>query len=358
MNCFGQKLPLILASTLFVVLVFHISFEVWELVCEAIRTDVSLSEITLTILKQTIQKIGSDAVRNLSLLLAASIGWFFLYWRAKTTDLNAEAAEKSAEAARKNTETAEKGLTTERFTRAIEQLASEDLSTRLGGILGLEQIAMLYEEEREKIKTILTTRIHEIDQKAKQERKPGEIPRTGYPKEYYKQNNLKDIEFAIKALSNILSCYEPEYMMYCDLRGIDLYNLFFVGTDMSRFRLMNVDLSWSVMVEANFLGVDLDGSNLTHANTRYANFSCASLTGTNLTEILLHMGDLSNANLTGANLTSAVLSEVDVSSANFQDVKGLTQKQIDETYYVKGHPPRNLPDGLKLPPGRVRKEIL
>lgn len=162
LSFFGQKLPSILASASFVVLLFHVSFEMWGVVCEEIRTSNSLSEIILTILKQMIQEIGSDTVRNLSLLLAASISWFFFYWRAKTADLNTEAAEKSAEATRKNAETAEKGLTTERLTRAIEQLAHEKPSIRLGGICSLEQIAKIHEEERKKIMQILSARIREL----------------------------------------------------------------------------------------------------------------------------------------------------------------------------------------------------
>ena len=291
--------------------------------------------------------IDDDGARTLILFLAGTVGWYFLLRRTRAS---------------------EQGVTVERLTRAMDQLASEDLSVRLGGILGLEQIAVLHEEEREKIKTILTTRIHELDQKAKQERKSEEIPRTGYPEGYPEQNKRKDIEVAIKALSRVLSCYDMDGPMYCYLRDLDLYNLFFVNTDMSNFELTNVDLSWSVMEGANFSTVNLCGANLTHANIRYANFSDATLVGANLTEIFLHMGDLSNAdlkdtnltgatisntNLKGANLTGATLSEVNVSSANFDSVKGLTQNQLDEAYYFKGCPPCNLPDGLKLPPERT-----
>lgn len=311
----GEKILIFLSVFAFFLFVFHLCF---------------------SLLKNGYSKtIDDDGTRNLILFLAGTVGWYFLLRRTRAS---------------------EQGVTVERLTRAMDQLASEDLSIRLGGILGLEQIAMLHEEEREKIMTILTTRIHELDQRIKQDRSLQEAARLEYPEGYPEQNKRKDIEIAVKALSHILSCYEPEHMMYCGLRDVDLYNLFFVGTDMSRFRLTNADISWSVMESANFSGVELDRANLTHANVRYANFSHASLTGGNLTEIFLHMGDLSGACLRGANLTSATLSEVDVSSADFDDVKGLTQKQLDEAYYIKDYPPLNLPDGLKPPPERAKKE--
>ena len=308
----GERLLILLSLFAFFLFVFH---------------------LCLSLLKHGyFETIEDDGTRTLILFLAGTVGWYFLLRRTRSN---------------------EQGVTVEKLTRAMDQLASEDLSIRLGGILGLEQIAVLHEEEREKIKTILLTRIHELDQKAKRERKTEEMPRKGYLEGYPEQNKHKDIEVAIKALSRVLSCYDIDGPMYCYLRNLDLYNLFFVNTDMSNFEFTGVDFSWSVMEGANFSTVDLCGANLTHANIRYANFSDATLAGANLTEIFLHMGDLSNANLKEANLTDAILSEVDISSTNFDSVKGLTQNQLDKAYYFKGRPPCNLPDGLKLPPERI-----
>ena len=52
---------------------------------------------------------------------------------------------------------AEKCLTTGRLTQAVKQIANEDSSVRLGGILGLEQIADVHEEERYKIARVLVS---------------------------------------------------------------------------------------------------------------------------------------------------------------------------------------------------------
>ncbi|ACB52240.1 hypothetical protein cce_2892 [Crocosphaera subtropica ATCC 51142] len=68
----------------------------------------------------------------------ASIAILFnVYYAAK----RATALDKTALAAEKNIEVAQNSQITERFTKAVEQLGSENLSIRLGGIYALEKIA-------------------------------------------------------------------------------------------------------------------------------------------------------------------------------------------------------------------------
>ncbi len=62
---------------------------------------------------------------------------FNVYYGAK----RATAMDKTAQAAEKNIEEAQKSQITERFTKAVEQLGSDNLSIRLGGIYALEKIA-------------------------------------------------------------------------------------------------------------------------------------------------------------------------------------------------------------------------
>ena len=65
----------------------------------------------------------SEIVRNLGLLLLGFIGLGFGIWRAYT--------------AYRQTIVAEQGLVTERFTTAVQQLGSEQLPVRIGGIYAL-----------------------------------------------------------------------------------------------------------------------------------------------------------------------------------------------------------------------------
>ena len=78
--------------------------------------------------------MGAEGLRNIILILAGCVTWFFLYRRTKT---------------------AEQGVVVEQLTRAMEQLDNKNPYIRLCGILGLEQIAKSRGEERRKIEYIL-----------------------------------------------------------------------------------------------------------------------------------------------------------------------------------------------------------
>ena len=240
-NFFGLQLPSLIALLLSIFLLIHISFEICGIVREAIQIKcvghpttmecgrASLLSVALTILENTIVVVGSDTVRNLSLLLAASIGWFFLYWRAKIAD---------------------QGLTVEWITRAIEQLTHEKLSIRLGGILGLEQIANTHEEEREKIVQILVTRIKELIKLKEESQKPIEN---------------RDIEIVFKALANIVKPLENQKRDFLEFIRIDLSGLNFVKIDLSCFPLEMTNLDKTYFLEVNLTDTDFSLSSINNA---------------------------------------------------------------------------------------------
>ena len=62
-------------------------------------------------------------------------GTLYVTWRRVI------AAERTAEAAQQTVAVAQEGQITERFTRAIEQLGSDKIAIRLGGIYALERVA-------------------------------------------------------------------------------------------------------------------------------------------------------------------------------------------------------------------------
>ena len=339
LNLFGQKLPVVLAFILFVALVFHLFFEVKD---------------SLIILKNPIQAVISDGVRNLGLLLAASIGWFFLYWRAKTTDLNVEAAEQSAEATRKNAELAEKGLITDRLTRAIEQIAHEKPYMRVGGIRDLEQIADTQEEERMKIAHILASFIRT---QAVKNYKENEL----MMKEEFDAHREKrlDIEIAVTVLSRIASKLEKQKQFeqhsenkydLCSLENLDLRGLRFEGVDLSKFALEGTDFSGAWLRGANFtnahlfkfFGIKILRAIFFRAHLHHANFTHAYLNHAIFTE-----ADLTATRFDNVILQNAVFDGAVVNGTHFECSQCLTQEQINKTYYC-GEPP-HLSGGLELP---------
>ena len=408
---FGKRLPVSLAIFLFFALFFHIIFEVYKIIpkCEMpppfAKCDLSLESIS-KILEKTILKIGSDTARNLSLLLGASIGWFFIYRRITIADQNARSAEQS--------------VIVERFTRAIDQIASEDSPTRLGGILSLEQITLTQKEERKKIVHILVLFIR----KHVKRQTPSLSEETTVA---YRAMRL-DIEAAVHALSRVASMltYQKQYNKkkrhLCYLNGVDLRGFQLQGVDFSHFDLIDANFSRSWLFKANLTFAQMFGANFSHASLRDANLTSAnmrqgkfvstSLKNANLSSAYIREADLTSASLKGSNLTlafleqsnltlaslrgsklitatlkhvdftsaslrnadlasatleyvnftsaslrnadlaSATLKHVNLSNTNLLYVRNLSQKQLDQAYYIRGHPPQNLPKELNLPQER------
>ena len=301
---------------------------------------------------------NTEPARNLILLATALVGLYFINRRTK-------AAEKEAK-------TAEQGLTVERLTRAINQFADEKPSVRLGGILGLEQIVQLHEEEREKIVRILSLRIRE------------------FTSEIENRSKNLDLGATVSSLARIAKPLKKKKRFLCELSNIDLSELRFDLIDLSYFNLGGANLSRTVLSKidftntylvranlryaqfdavnfsgaylnrANFSHAQLDDTNIRSAFLNNANLSDAFLSNANLSDAFLSNANLSNADLSVANLSRARLNGADlsgadidganISGANFSGVDGLTQRQIDRAFCKPGQLPHNLPDRMKPPP--------
>ena len=355
---------------------------------------------------------NADVMRNLILLIAGIVGWYFLARRTK-------AAEREAK-------TAEQGLIVDRLARAIEQIDNKKSSVRLGGVLGLEQIANTHEEERKKIARVLLSFIRTHATKDSEEVKKN-LTACGLSKlehvngfSAYRLQRL-DVEAAVNALARIASNLEKQgqfRLQYnenkshlCDLQDIDLRGLRFVEADLSQFCLAGADLSGAWMTRANltntilhktdfsgkpsaakltkaFLGstnfsgaqlnyVDFSDSQLENANfsgTRLyeavfveaylseasfykarpikADFTGAYLEQANLNCAILTRATLDNAILDRAILKNTSLRGATLNDTSFHGVTGLTQEQLKEARCQKWRPPLGLPNGLMQPSKR------
>ena len=319
--------------------------------------------------EKLLMEMDQDTVRNLILIMAGVVGWYFLIRRTKTADQSKQAAEQSAEATRKNAETAEKGLAVERFTRAVEQITNQDLSVRLGGVLGLEQIAYTQEEwETIKIARILATFIRAQAGK-NSERAEKDIatyerskPEIADDFSIYRAQRM-DIEAAVHALANIALRLEREsYFEYenskpkkdlCDLRNIDLRGLHFNGIDLSNFNFVGTDFSYASLIETNFTRATI-GHIINFKKENMTKFVWASLAGAIFNDALIFYTNFSNSKLTGAtfegaHLIETILDECCINRTHFETSKDLTQEQIDKAYYLVGDSPPFLPEGTETP---------
>jgi Pentapeptide repeats (8 copies) len=190
------------------------------------------------------------------------------------------------------------GQITERFTRAIDQLGSEELEVRLGGIYALERIARDSERDHWPIMEVLTAYVRqhapwrpgegsqeEGTEDATLEEKPWDRYVERVAKSVPSAADIRAIQTVIRRRTHSFAHGEPE--------GLDLR-------------------------ETNFSRASLEKANLNVANLSRANLSRAGLGYASLWAVELAQAKLIRANLAGANLTLAGLYEADLSHADLE----------------------------------------
>ena len=167
------------------------------------------------------------------------------------------------------------GQITERFTRAIEQLGSEKLEVRLGGIYALERIARDSERDHWPIMEVLTAYVRERSPAPKKSQ-DGDEPEP--------QPVTPDIQAILTVIGRRRVEFERSLHQALDLN---------------------------------------------HTNLHGANLRGARLSGANVSAAKLCWAKLSLADLSLANLSLAYVSGADLSGADLSGVKGLTREQIE-----------------------------
>jgi uncharacterized protein YjbI with pentapeptide repeats len=240
---------------------------------------------------------------------------------------------RSVRTARESNEIARSGQMTDRFTKAVEQLASDSLTIRLGGIYALEQIARVSPRDREPLKQLLTALIHERASRARF--------REGAPRAGLSQHAVQaDVQAALTVLGRRES--EPSRTTrFTDLEGLEL-----VGADLSTLRLDGFNLSDADLTRAKLAGIEqgweqmpdgqraprlillLRGAKLEGAIMVEADLRFSDLRGADLTDAVLVQADLTEARLQGATLRHTDLTEADLTGANLSETKDLESAQL------------------------------
>jgi hypothetical protein len=194
------------------------------------------------------------------------------------------------------------GQASERFTRAIGQLDSDQAETRIAAIHELEQVARQAPDVRLAVANALTAYVHRRAPLGPDD--PPDPLATRAP----------DVQTAMTVLGRRRTETDDPPL---DLRATDIAAADLAGTDLhaanlreARLRngnLTGANLAAADLTYANLGGVILNGANLTAADLTYANFGGADLTHADLTEANLTESNLKEADLTRADLTSAVL---------------------------------------------------
>jgi hypothetical protein len=203
------------------------------------------------------------------------------------------------------------GQITERFTRAIDQLGSDKLDIRLGGIFALERIAKNSKADRSTITEVLCAfvRTHAPW--------PAGLPK--HPEHHSAaavdehlpllRDRAADVESILSVLGRDSLGQDDArpLLALVDLRHADLPH----GAQLSRALLVYANLSYSFMSEVHFEEADLRGANL-----RRTNLKGGFLSRANLADAYLEGANLRGAHLAQANLVGAQLQQTDLRDAN------------------------------------------
>jgi hypothetical protein len=241
-----------------------------------------------------IRTTGVQALGGLIVLLGAGVG---AYFTQRQLQHNIE------------------GQVTERFTRAIDQLAGDKPEVRLGGIYALERIARGSRVDHGPILEVLTAYVREHSPWPPSE--PGQ-PVADMPSSSL--GVLRDRDAVLQAVLTVLGrrnrTHEESY------QGTPVDSPFF---DLLRGRL---DLSFVDLRRANFVGAHFEGANFLASHLEAADasgahlegaiFSGAHLEGTIFGGAHLEDSVLPGAHLEGASLVSAFAKGANLAGAHLQ----------------------------------------
>jgi len=223
---------------------------------------------------------------------------------------------------------------TDRFTNAVDQLGSADVTVRAGGHRALDRI--LHDSPRDRDRVLRTVtgylRTHPVG--------PDKAPT---PDDLAAAlATIRDRGTAPRGRTDAL-----------DLRGIVIAN-----ADLSGFDLAGADLTGSVLTGADLRGTQLPGARLDKANLRDTNLTGATLAGAHAAGVILAGAIARGADLSGCDLTKADLTEIDLSDtvlddavlvatdlggADLRSTRGLTDSQLRR---ARVNPATSLPPAL------------
>lgn len=248
----------------------------------------------------------------------------------------------------------QEGQLTERFTRAVDQISSDDLTVRLGGIYALEQIARDSARNYPTVMEVLTAFVRQnAPLPASGSAGTPAVPSAGVAPDVQavltiigRRNASRDGPDCLNLMATNISgadlpganlsgvCFDRANLSRAILTGANLSNAKLSGANLFAAELgdailTNALLNEANLAQANLTRADLTGAELLSANLEIAVLDRARLRGADLNgavlrNALLFQADLSGAEFAGADLTNAVLF-----GANLENARHVTQTQID-----------------------------
>jgi hypothetical protein len=210
---------------------------------------------------------------------------------------------------------------TDRFAEGIEQLGSDKLDVRIGGIYVLERVARDSAKDHPAVMEVLIAFIRE------RSREPWPPSDAGQPVQ--ERPARPDVQAAATVVGRRDAKRD---ILPVNLAGANLTRVDLARADLTSARLTRADLTSARLTGAHLFDAVLAGADLTGAVLTRAILIGAHLTGANLTR-----ANLTRANLTGAHLTRAGdprIIHVDLTDADLTGVRWPEGVQVPEGWVV------------------------
>jgi hypothetical protein len=219
---------------------------------------------------------------------------------------------------RRTYELTEQGQVTDRYTKAVEQLGSDKLDVRIGGIYALERIARDSEKDHPTIMAVLVTFIREHSPEQWPVPKSEDVPLP-------ERMTRPDVQAALTVIGRRDTGRDD--------RPIDLS-----GANLTRANLAEANLAKANLRDTIFTDADLTGAHVNEAYLNRARLNLAQLKeahfdssrlvsahleGAHLRGTHFDHATLIGANFTGADLYRAQFTGADLRKADFTHAKNL-----------------------------------
>ena len=283
-----------------------------------------ISKLSRWVRRHSRSSVGLAAFGLVLLVVVGLILWLWVVpiWRISSTTTEIELVKTLAQIALgalvlvtlyltwRRVEVAQEGQITERFTRAIKQLGSDNIAVRLGGIYALERIAKDSKKDHWQVMEVLTAYVRENTRRDRQ---------------LEDQQSNQRVPVDIQAIVTVLGRRNVQYessgqalnLTYAILRGADFYGADIAGVNFAGANLAEVNFSKAILTKARFIGATLREANFTQAVLREACFG-----------MLEDVDDKNHIVFVDTDVTNARFSGADIRDADLSTAINLTQKQI------------------------------
>ncbi|MFG1872127.1 pentapeptide repeat-containing protein [Micromonospora arborensis] len=201
----------------------------------------------------------------------------------------------------------EQGQVTDRYTKAVEQLGSSQVSVRLGAIYSLERLMRDSPDDQSTIVKVLSGFVREraVDNHPGYDREREIWPPLDQPRAEAESRPATDVQTAVTVIgrSNLGSHQGP----IIDFSGADLSNVDLSSGNYEYGNFEETALIGAKLSRANLRGITATAADLSRTEGHDVNFQGATLNRARLDEALLYPVDFRAANLNRVQAVRATL---------------------------------------------------